>query len=152
MAIKEFLKRSSFIELLGYAGLLPFALALVMATLGVLEGVRLFEAYSAMILAFMAGSCWGVAQSHHERAGYVTPAVAIAVFLWALAAWWFIGWLGQQVALIGLLAGYVALFVLEQRELFRQAYSASYKRLRRNLTLIVSGFHLVMLLVLGNGV
>ena len=152
MAVKEFLKRSSFIELLGYAGLLPFAIALVMSVLGMAEGIRLFDAYSAMILAFMAGSCWGVAQSHHERAGYVSPSVAIVVFLWALAAWWFVAWLGQMTTLVGLLIGYVALFVLEQRELYRHAYSSSYKKLRRNLTLFVSGFHVVMILILGNGV
>lgn len=56
------LKRLSLMEWLGYAGLLPFLGSFLASVSGFEAGLSVFLAYSALILSFMAGACWGVVQ------------------------------------------------------------------------------------------
>ena len=108
MSVLQVIRRHTLVEILGYAGLIPFIGAALVIPLGVTEALPFFMAYSAMILAFMAGACWGVVQGRHDAFGHLAPSVSIAVFLWGLAVWWFNASLGAFISLGGLLAGYVS--------------------------------------------
>ncbi|MBV1960236.1 MAG: DUF3429 domain-containing protein, partial [Oleibacter sp.] len=98
-------------ERLGYAGLLPF----IAATLAVLVGVHgaesFFIVYSAFILSFMSGACWGVQQAHPDRTNNIDLSIAIGVFLWG----WLMYFMPFTYALLGLLVGFISLLLLEQR-------------------------------------
>ncbi len=121
---------------------------------GVENSLTVFLVYSAMILSFMAGACWGVAQAHYvllnrdpdtpPSADPVSLSVSIAVFLFGLALLVFHQWLGPMIAMDGLVTGYLVLFMLELRELFRQTYSATYRRMRAILTFVVVTLHLLV--------
>jgi hypothetical protein len=130
---------------LGYSGLLPFIIAAVLSLFGIAGALAFFLAYSAMILAFMAGASWGVGQGHHQRMGYWLPGVSIAVFLWGLAAWVLVAIIGSEFTLIALVAGYLVLYLMELQPLFREVYSPVYRRLRRHLTLVVVVVHLLLI-------
>lgn len=158
-------------EWFGYTGLIPFIASGVAVVAGVENSLTVFLVYSAMILSFMAGACWGVAQAHyvllnrdHDIVGDadqtlspvggshavrpcadpVSLSVSIAVFLFGLALLVFHQWLGPMIAIDGLVTGYLVLFMLELRELFRQTYSATYRRMRAILTFIVVTLHLLV--------
>ena len=141
-------------EWFGYTGLIPFIASGVAVVAGVENSLTLFLVYSAMILSFMAGACWGVAQAYHtlfkndpdtvSDADPVALSVSIAVFLFGLALLVFHQWLGPIIAIDGLVTGYLVLFMLELRELFRQAYSPVYRRMRTILTSVVVVLHLLV--------
>lgn len=129
---------------LGYAGLLPFFATLLLYAIGVEQGLDLFVIYSVLILAFMAGACWGVGQVRPERRRTVELVISIGVSLWALL----MQFLPGMYALIGLLSGYWVLIWLEREPTFRYVYRADYRYLRKVLTTVVSLCHLVMLWLL----
>lgn len=158
-------------EWFGYTGLIPFFAAAVAVVVGLENSLSWFLAYSALILSFMAGACWGVAQAHfvllskendiigdadnslapvgsaapiEPRPDPISLCVSIAVFLFGLALLLLHDWLGPIIALDGLVTGYLVLFVLEMRELFRQTYSAVYRRMRTVLTMVVVILHLLV--------
>jgi len=122
---------------LGYAGLIPF----VFFSLSVLAGSEwapeLFALYSALILSFMAGACWGVMQAHRDHVSPLELGLSIGVFLWGWLMYFIPGILG----LPGLLLGYWTLIWLERQPVFRQSYQRDYRTMRMVLTLVVSGCH-----------
>lgn len=158
-------------EWFGYTGLIPFFASAVAVVMGLEGSLTWFLVYSSMILSFMAGACWGVAQAHfvllnkendiigdaerplapvgstesiQPRPDPISLSVSIAVFLFGLALLAFHQWLGPIIALDGLVTGYLVLFVLELRDLFRQTYSAIYRRMRTILTMVVVVLHLLV--------
>lgn len=131
----------TFSERLGYAGLLPF-IAATMAIPTKIEGaVSFFILYSALILSFMAGGCWGVLQANYKQVKNVDLAISIGVFLWG----WLMYFLPESYAVPGLLLGFLSLFTLEQRQLYASVYSASYRKLRSVLTVVVGICHVLII-------
>jgi hypothetical protein len=128
-------------ERLGYAGLLPFIAATLVVSFGVHGAESFFVVYSAFILSFMSGACWGVQQAHPDRANNIDLSIAIGVFLWG----WLMYFMPFTYALLGLLVGFISLLLLEQRPLYVKTYSRSYRRLRWVLTMVVSTCHIVLL-------
>lgn len=128
----------------GYAGLLPFLAMAILALAGFSWGYDGFKVYSIVILAFMAGACWGVEQAHPHRMAKLPLTVSIAVSLVALGAYF----LPMVFALSVLLAGYWVLLWVERDPLFRSVYSVSYRHLRWVLSGVVTLLHLVLLVPL----
>ena len=164
-------KQLTLTEWFGYTGLIPFFAAALAVVMGVEHSLAGFLVYSALILSFMAGACWGVAQAHfvllssdndiigdandtlapvgssasiQPKPDPISLSVSIAVFLFGLTLLIFHQWLGPIIALDGLVTGYLVLFVLELRELFRQTYSPAYRRMRTVLTMVVVILHLLV--------
>lgn len=166
----SFLKNLSLMEWLGYAGLIPFFGSFISVLVGLESGLPMFLAYSALILSFMAGACWGVVQGAGSRerqkpegedeSSGAAPVprhpfsllVSIGVFLVGMFAWWYVELMGTVVTLAVLGTGYLSLLLLEQGALYRHSYSSDYKRLRRHLSFTVIALHLALLLILLNGV
>ena len=126
----------SLTEKLGAAGLLPFVAATVSLCLGVDYAEQLFRLYSFAILAFMAGSCWGMAQGITDEYGgkdNTTLVVSIGVFLLGLCAYF----LPLIFATCLFSLGFIILLWLEMRAIIRRVYSYRYKRLRWSLTFVV---------------
>ena len=134
--IKGFSMALSLTEKLGAAGLLPFVATTASLYLGVDYAEPLFRLYSFAILAFMAGSCWGMAQGITDEYGgkdNTTLVAAIGVFLLGLCAYFV-----PLVFATGLFSlGFIILLWLEMRAIIRRVYSYRYKRLRWSLTLVV---------------
>ncbi|WP_320819897.1 DUF3429 domain-containing protein [Thalassolituus sp.] len=123
-------------EKLGAAGLLPFVAATASLYLGVDYAEQLFRLYSFAILAFMAGSCWGMAQGITDEYGAkdsITLVASIGVFLLGLCAYFI-----PLIFATGLFSlGFIILLWLEMRAIIRRVYSNRYKRLRWSLTIVV---------------
>lgn len=128
----------------GYAGLLPFLAMALLAVLGFSWGYDGFKVYSIVILAFMAGACWGVEQAHPHHMAKLPLTVSIAVSLVALGAYF----LPMLFALATLLIGYWVLLWVERDPLFQKVYSTSYRRLRYVLSAVVTVLHLLVLMSL----
>lgn len=124
-------------ERLGYAGLIPFILIGGAVGVGVEGAPDLFKLYSLLILAFMAGGCWGVEQANPEKIDSTLLALAIGAFLWGVIAYF----LPINVAVVMLLVGFVLLLWIEANPLFKDAYDESYKKLRIILTSVVLVMH-----------
>nr|WP_243760639.1 DUF3429 domain-containing protein [Aestuariicella hydrocarbonica] len=121
-------------RILGYLGLLPFVyLALNLPVPGWLIPVRGFVAYSAIILAFMAGSLW----RHSVASSVFSNLVAIAAFAALLLP------LQPAILLIPLALLYGLLWWWEGRHCRRDTPD-SYWQLRCRLTLMVVVCHLMM--------
>jgi hypothetical protein len=93
--------------LLGYAGVLPF---LVLAALHFLDydaarrsALEDFLTYGAIILSFLGGIRWGAAASFASKPA---PSLlfAVAPSLWAA---FFLWWTSPQVAVTGMLTGFI---------------------------------------------
>lgn len=125
---------------LGYAGLIPFALCLAAPWVFADQEAFWFQAfclYSALILAFMAGSLWGQ-QIHEAKPGLavlsnVLTLMAFASFL--LPPLW-------QVLLLAL--AYAGLLRSEKQHCFEH-YSLDYRQLRERLNGAVMGSHCLMI-------
>lgn len=142
--IREWFERRTLSELLGYGGLLPFGGALLGALFGFPSAVAFFISYSAMILVFMSGACWGVAQARTEQAGKTPLLLSIGIFWLAMAAWLLAAVVPDGVTLPMLLVGFLGLYALETRSVFQEAYDARYWRLRTVLTSVVAAAHVLM--------
>ncbi|MCH8532880.1 MAG: DUF3429 domain-containing protein [Saccharospirillum sp.] len=128
------------IQLLGYAGLIPFlAMPLMVALSGAAEPGRYstqFLHYSGIILGFMAGVIWP-ALYHTERSTAmallaVTPAVMGFLAIVML----------PDLALLALAALYISLRLVEIFAGIDQHYHTSYRSLRWQLTIVVVVCHL----------
>jgi len=134
------------INLLGYAGLVPFiALPLLYATpvwLSNSQVIALYNLYSALILGFMAGVLWPVI-----HASAATPAKTERL---ALAAVMFpvLSFVALLCAAEYFLPAQACLFVLlrfsEYRLGINRQYSVSYRSLRNQLTLVVLISHVLL--------
>ena len=148
------LNKQFFINGLGYAGLLPFFLAIYLLLSGSLlnasDAVTLFLSYSTVILAFLGGTLWGRVLVLQESSWIVL--LLIASNLIALLAWGslLLGHVRQEAAVVGLSIGFVINLLLELR--FAGLLSAgtdtesrnSYLNLRITLTAIVVLAHLLV--------
>ncbi len=127
-------------EKLGYAGLLPFIAGAAAVVLGVEGGEEFFKLYSLLILAFMAGGCWGVEQANPEQIDEIPLELSIGTFLWGLLAYF----LPTNVAVLMFVVGFWLLLWTETNPIFKRAYADSYKRLRNILTAVVTLLHVVV--------
>ncbi len=127
-------------EKLGYAGLLPFIAGAAAVVLGVEGGEEFFKLYSLLILAFMAGGCWGVEQANPEQIDEIPLELSIGTFLWGLLAYF----LPTNVAVLMFMVGFWLLLWTETNPIFKRAYAESYKRLRNILTAAVTILNVIV--------
>lgn len=127
-------------EKLGYAGLLPFIAGAAAVVLGIDGGEAFFKLYSLLILAFMAGGCWGVEQANPEQIDEIPLELSIGTFLWGLLAYF----LPTNIAVLMFMVGFWLLLWTETNPIFKRAYAESYKRLRNILTAVVTVLHVVV--------
>ncbi|MCG9647335.1 DUF3429 domain-containing protein [Vibrio brasiliensis] len=138
------------IQQLGYWGLVPFFLGTVMIAFDMqilaIGGTQLFISYSAVILSFLSGVLWGRSLNHQVATSKRIALIASNVF--ALMAWLLLLQTSQSVtAVIALLGvGYVAIWYFEKRT-WRDKLTDPYQIMRRNLTGMVAGLHLVVVFV-----
>ena len=133
--------------LLGYSGAIPFAAfsVLVALTNSDLRQVALdgFLIYGAVILSFLGGIRWGAAcsDSHEPGRGLlvsVLPSLWAAFFLW---------WPSHEITAAGLMAGFIFMGLADQ--LYPgQNMPAWMATLRTRLTIVVVGFHLLVLAII----
>ncbi|MBY0417242.1 MAG: DUF3429 domain-containing protein [Pararheinheimera sp.] len=127
-------------QILGYAGLMPFVgltvLQLWPQLLAFTPPFSAFQSYSQIILAFMSGVLWPVLYQQSER---LFP---VWVVSFALVAW-FSSLLVPQQQLLALAAAFVALRLFEIRQKSQLTYSSAYTRLRNQLTTVVVICHLL---------
>jgi hypothetical protein len=128
------------IQLLGYAGLLPFIgltfLQLWPQLFTFTPPFSAFQSYSQIILAFMSGVLWPVLYQQSERF------FPVWVVSFALVAW-FSSLLVPSQQLLVLAAAFVALRLFEVRQKSQLSYSPAYNRLRNHLTTVVVTCHLL---------
>ncbi len=128
------------IQLLGYAGLLPFIgltfLQLWPQLFAFTPPFPAFQSYSQIILAFMSGVLWPVLYQQSERF------FPVWVVSFALLSW-FSSLLAPSQQLLVLAAAFVALRLFEVRQKSQLSYSSAYSRLRNQLTTVVVLCHLL---------
>lgn len=123
-------------ERFGYAGLIPFFITAVMVYLGSDSGLDYFQQYSVLILCFMSGASWGVAQMD-VQGNLKYLGVPIVVFLLGLVSYF----LPSTLSLVLLLSCFVVLLWLDFQAFFKHKLSNSYQRMRLILTIIVACLH-----------
>lgn len=157
---------SQLVNLLGFAGLIPFVIPVVLMVQGALsakgfESAALFGlyapyvfiTYSAIILSFLCGALWGKTFSGSCR--QTSNAVLIFSNLIALCAWSctlliYLAPIMSIFAVTLLLAGFLAVLFCErelmaaQEEPDNNLRLSSYWNMRVQLTLMVSALHLVV--------
>ena len=144
------------INMLGYAGLLPFvALPLLYNQQLWLNNtvlLQLYQLYSALILGFMAGVLWPVL---HHNAGQQSEAPSASNPLALLA----VSFPVLSIIALALSSNYflllqALLFVLlrlaEYFSTINQHYSTSYRTLRNQLTAVVSISHVLLYSIVNN--
>jgi hypothetical protein len=128
------------IQILGYAGLVPFIsltlLQLWPQFLALTLPFSAFLSYSQIILAFMAGVLWPVL---YHQAGRFFP---LWVVSFALTGW-FSSLLAAPEQLLVLAAAFAALRLFEIRHQQHLGYSIAYNSLRNQLTVVVLVCHLL---------
>lgn len=160
---------SGIIRVLGFAGLIPFLLPVLLMIQGVLsaKGFQsaslfglyapyVFITYSAIILSFLCGALWGKAVSGDCRQS--GNAVLIFSNLIALSAWScslliYLAPIMSIFAVSMLLAGFLAVLFCErefeqirnQRNSEEDYRDSSYWKMRLQLTALVSLLHLVVI-------
>ncbi|MDO6708552.1 DUF3429 domain-containing protein [Photobacterium sp. 1_MG-2023] len=144
--------QNTIMKQLGYLGLLPFVVTLLLAIADIrlfqLSGHQMFIAYSAVILSFLSGILWGNAIDHSSHR--LSKNALILSNLFVLLAWGAI-LQGNKHALIatGLLAlGYLAVWFAEKliRQTEGETAPADYQPLRGRLTLGAVVLHLLLML------
>ena len=139
---------SRVINSLGYAGLLPFLVAVWAAyaeqSFGAWSASHLFLSYSVIILSFLAGALWGKAKELAEP--NVGRLLLIGSNVFALTAW-LAGLLGTDylsAALLLSMSGFILVYLVEHitQELLLQGMGSAYLKFRFTLTSIVCLAHL----------
>lgn len=101
-------------KLLGYSGVLPFALLAVLHFYGERQtevaALRGFSAYGAVILSFLGGIRWGVASSG-GRFGGLAPVLSVVPSLWAFAC---LLWPDPVFAVWGLTVGFAVVAIADR--------------------------------------
>ncbi|MDA0795575.1 MAG: DUF3429 domain-containing protein [Proteobacteria bacterium] len=149
------------IRILGYAGIIPFAIpvwlmidgfwfgpGLQSAALFGLYAPYIFIAYSAVILSFMSGTLWANVQMTGNLS-LVKPAVLMSNFL-ALSAWFallliYIAPIMTIFAVTLLMLGFISLLWAER---IVDSGTEVYWRMRLSLTTIVTALHLVVAILM----
>ena len=148
---------------LGYLGLIPFLLPLMVMINGFMFGNGLqsasvfgfygpyvFISYSAVILSFLTGTLWSRART--AEASFLARAAVIASNLIALTAWAsllliYVAPLLTMFAVCLLVAGYLSMLCIER---FLQAQAdKKYWTMRIQLTAIVCAAHLTLIAMMG---
>jgi hypothetical protein len=135
------------INVLGYAGLIPFiaAAGLVLADVSLpgLDPLLVFSAYSALILSFLGGVLWGRALGDASQQGYTAALLCSnGIVLLGFAALLFLP-IAPLPSLLLLALGFLLLIIVERTvfaPLFRDA-DAFYKSFRLSLTAVVVLIH-----------
>jgi hypothetical protein len=140
--MQKWLAQLNLTERLGYAGLLPFMLTALGVLVGVEGSEALFKLYSVVILAFMAGACWGALQSMGEKAASIDLLLSIGTSLWALMIYF----IPFEVAVPLLVIGYGLLLWLDTDSNVASHYNARYSYLRKVLTGVVISLHVLVFL------
>lgn len=149
------------IRILGYAGIIPFAIpvwlmidgfwfgpGLQSAALFGLYAPYIFIAYSAVILSFMSGTLWANVQMTGNLS-LGKPAVLMSNFL-ALSAWFallliYIAPIMTIFAVTLLMLGFISLLWAER---IVDSGTKVYWRMRLSLTTIVTALHLVVAILM----
>jgi hypothetical protein len=149
------------IRILGYAGIIPFAIpvwlmidgfwfgpGLQSAALFGLYAPYIFIAYSAVILSFMSGTLWANVQMTGNLS-LVKPAVLMSNFL-ALSAWFallliYIAPIMTIFTVTLLMLGFISLLWAER---IVDSGTKVYWRMRLSLTTIVTALHLVVAILM----
>lgn len=128
------------IQILGYAGLIPFlVLPLLVALSDSPDPARpsaLFLHYSGIILGFMAGVIWPVLYQTERSTPMALLAVTPAVLAFLAIAFL------SDLALLALAVLFICLRLAEVFTGIDQRYPFAYRRLRWHLTVVVVGCHL----------
>lgn len=127
-------------EKLGYAGLVPFVVGAIATIFGVEGADELFKLYSVLILAFMAGGCWGIEQAHPEQINEIPVELSVGVFIWGILAYF----LPTNIAVLMFSVGFWLLLWTESNPIFKDTYTKSYKRMRNVLTTVVTVLHIMV--------
>jgi hypothetical protein len=126
-------------KILGYAGLLPFigciTLNAYIDDLG-FDSQKVFIAYSAIILSFIAGSLWQVT----ENEKYKTPQLISNIF--SLIAFCALC-INHLEGLIILASSYPLILYYEYKIYLRLPQQQTYRKMRCNLTGLVFILHIV---------
>jgi hypothetical protein len=121
-------------RMLGYAGLIPFLLPVVLVASGSTYGpvsIQMAGGYALAIICFLCGSWWGMGQSSGCRA---TLLLSNAFLLLALSLYLFVQqwWL---LAAAGLLTG---AWLCEQSRTLFPTFPQGYRLMRSLLTLVAA--------------
>jgi hypothetical protein len=134
-----------FLQWLGYAGLIPFVVLMLLSAWPVwpeLQAPVLFQRYSAIILAFMAGVLWPVWSQQ-------APLRPLAVFAVSIPVLSFLAGVFPDAWLIAIeLLLFLCLRLGERWFGLDQLYHPAYLKLRQRLTRVVVLCHGLMLFFL----
>ncbi len=131
------------VPLLGWSGVAPFALALVVAMLQPQwreAAIAAFVAYGAVILSFLGGARWGRGLGAGRASGRYVEAVLPSLLAFSALLLVHRPW----PALLLLATGFLAWLVLDLRDVL---WSAAYKRMRLGISAVVLALHAVWLAV-----
>lgn len=121
-------------RLLGYAGLIPFVLPVLLLAFGLSNQPWLLtfsQAYAFGIVCFLAGSWWGLALPSNSS---LLMALSNGYFLLALVLYLFAPrWWSLAAALL-----LICIFLTERTAVFMTLLSQSYRRMRAILTLVAA--------------
>jgi hypothetical protein len=126
---------------LGYLGLLPFVLSLVVSLL-VQEWLdrakQIFVFYGAIILSFLAGSLWQVtAQKNNHHRQIISNGFALIAFAALLTP--------TLISIVVVAIGFMLIFYYENFKVKNSDGKTAYLKLRFNLTSIVVLLHVFAL-------
>ncbi|ELR66585.1 hypothetical protein C942_04283 [Photobacterium marinum] len=141
---------------LAYLGLLPFIISILCIwadkTLFGLSAQKVFIAYSAVILSFLAGILWGNAIDHIKHK--LSRNALILSNLFALIAWGVLLHSPESyvISVLVLLFGFVAVWFAEMkiREIEKEGKPEGYQPMRNRLTGLVALMHLMHLMVIAS--
>jgi Protein of unknown function (DUF3429) len=124
--------------LLGWAGVIPFALFAAASALDVhlwsLDPTMALRAYGACILSFMGGAQWGILLPHHEgHAPFSRYLISVLPALLAVLCLL----IPNRPGLIGLIAGFLGLLAYDISTVRQGLAPRWYTSLRVQLTLAV---------------
>jgi hypothetical protein len=156
-------------KLLGFAGLVPFLVPVVLMVQGALsvKGFQsaaifglyapyVFITYSAIILSFLCGALWGRTASgdcRQEANSVLIFSNLIALSAWSCTLLIYLAPIMSTFAVALLLAGYLAVLLLEretrrlalQSEAAEISTSSSYWKMRIQLTVLVAVLHVIVI-------
>jgi hypothetical protein len=156
-------------KLLGFAGLIPFLVPVVLMVQGALsaKGFQsaaifglyapyVFITYSAIILSFLCGALWGRTASgdcRQEANSVLIFSNLIALSAWSCTLLIYLAPIMSTFAVALLLAGYLAVLLLEretrrlalQSEAAEISTSSSYWKMRIQLTVLVAVLHVIVI-------
>lgn len=129
--------------LLGWSGVLPFALAVATAlVLPAWAGLAAaaFVCYGAVILSFLGGARWGRGLAGGVGPGRFVEAVVPSLIGFCALLLLHVTW----VALLLLALGFAIWMVIDQRD---RLWSPAYKRMRLGISIVVLALHAAWLVI-----